>query len=187
MIKWLMLKKIFDYKLLLLFFIIILSYFFTEMFIESIKKDRYSKFANNYTKNLKILIKEKQNTTNILALSLSNNLIVKEALLKKDSTLIDIISYSNVLRRNSDFKNAWFQIIDKDGISFKRSWTNKKGDSLLKVRNDLNIMLKEPKMMSTISTGKFDMTFKYMVPVFHENKLLGIIEAITHFNSISKN
>ncbi len=30
------------------------------------------------------------------------------------------------------------------------------------------------------------MTFKSMVPIFSEEKLIGIFEVITHFNSISK-
>ena len=48
-------------------------------------------------------------------------------------------------------------------------------------------MLKEPKITSTISVGKFDMTFKTLVPIYDLDKTyLGIFEIITHFNSISR-
>ena len=47
-------------------------------------------------------------------------------------------------------------------------------------------MIKEPKVMTSISTGKYDMTFKAMVPIYDNEKFIGIFEVITHFNSIAK-
>jgi len=47
-------------------------------------------------------------------------------------------------------------------------------------------MIKSPQIMNTISTGKFDMTFKSMVPIYDDNKFIGMFEVITHFNSIVK-
>jgi len=91
------------------------------------------------------------------------------------------------LRKNSDYKNVWFHLINKDGTSFYRSWINKSGDSILKARVDVVKMLQNPIVMSTISVGKFDMSFKSMVPIYNKEKnLLGIIEILTHFNSIAK-
>ena len=47
-------------------------------------------------------------------------------------------------------------------------------------------MLKKPRIKSTISIGKYDITFKAMVPIYKHGDFLGIIESITHFNSISR-
>ena len=41
--------------------------------------------------------------------------------------------------------------------------------------------------MITISTGRFDMTFKTMLPIYDKNKnFIGMIEMISKFNSIAQ-
>ena len=84
-------------------------------------------------------------------------------------------------------KNLGIQIIDKNGFSFYRSWTDKVGDDASIARLDIKEMIKNPKEMSTISTGRFDMTFKTMLPIYDSNKnFIGIIEMISKFNSIAE-
>ena len=178
--------KNFNYKIIASVLILFLLYILMEFFIKNIKDDRYSKIATQDINYIQTLIKEKQNTTDIIALSISNNQLLKEALLENNPDKIDIEYYSEQLRKSSDFKNVWFQIEDSEGKSFKRSWTPKRGDPLRNIRIDIDLMLKNPGIISNISTGKFDMTFKSMVPVFHEGKLIGIFEVITHFNSIAR-
>ena len=78
------------------------------------------------------------------------------------------------------------QIIDKNGHSFYRSWTPKRADYLAHFRIDIANMIKTHKPMNTISTGKFGMTFKTMYPIYDDGKFVGIIEMISHFNSIAK-
>lgn len=53
-------------------------------------------------------------------------------------------------------------------------------------RPDVKIILENQIVQNTISVGKYDMTFKSMVPIFSDNEMIGIFEVITHFNSISK-
>uniref|UniRef100_UPI0040485EB3 HD domain-containing phosphohydrolase n=1 Tax=Aliarcobacter sp. TaxID=2321116 RepID=UPI0040485EB3 len=87
----------------------------------------------------------------------------------------------------TDNKNLWIQIIDKNGYSFYRSWTNKVGDNAAAARLDIADMIKNPKEMITISTGRFDMTFKTMLPIYDKNKnFIGIIEMISKFNSVAQ-
>ena len=46
-------------------------------------------------------------------------------------------------------------------------------------------MLRLPKVMSTISVGKFDLTFKSMVPVYDKyDRFIGMIETLAKFNSL---
>lgn len=137
---------------------------------------------------LQTLIKEKQNTTATIGLGLSTNQAIIDTLKNNKNSRLNLQSYSIHLKKSSNFKNVWFQLISKEGISLQRSWTDFKGDKVSDVRIDIQEMIKKPKIMNSMSVGKFDMTFKSMVPIYDLKKeFLGIIEVITHFNSISKN
>ncbi|MEA3384337.1 MAG: cache domain-containing protein, partial [Campylobacterota bacterium] len=136
---------------------------------------------------LKALIKEKQSTTSVIAVGVASSSNIIDALKNKNFEKLDFKRYSLELKNKTDFKNVWFQLIDKNGISVQRSWIDFKGDKISNARLDLQKMIKNPKVTNTISVGKFDMTFKSMIPIYDNNKtFLGIIEVITHFNSISK-
>lgn len=155
--------------------------------IENIKHEKYKLKALNTTERIKTLINDKKNTTLSLALLLAEDKSIKDVLQhKKNKNLSKLSVKSLKLREYSDFKNVWFQVLDNKGTSLYRSWVKKRGDSLLNVRLDVNKMIDKPQVMSTISTGKFDMTFKSMVPIYHHEKFIGIVEVITHFNSIAK-
>jgi hypothetical protein len=137
---------------------------------------------------LTTLIKEKQNATSTIGLGLSRNSDIINALkdVKINPNLLK--DYSKRLRQNTDFKNVWFQLVTKDGISIQRSWTDYTSDKISIARTDLQRALSEKKMLNTISVGKFDMTFKVIVPVYDLDNItfLGMVEVITHFNSIAK-
>ena len=155
----------------------------TQKFIEQ----RYNNVTLEYKGKVKQLVDEKKKSTLLIAIALSQNKNLKDALTNKNSQCLEIDKFTQLAKKHTVYKNIWIQIIDDKGNSFYRSWVLKRGDSLLKARVDVNNMIKEPKIMNTISTGKFDMTFKSMVPIYNEKKFLGMIEIITHFNSIAKN
>ena len=79
-----------------------------------------------------------------------------------------------------------YQIVDKNGYSFYRSWTNKVNDHAASARLDIADMIKNPQPKRGISTGRFDMTFKTMIPLYNGKEFIGIIEMISKFNSIAK-
>ncbi len=147
----------------------------------------YENKVNEITQYVKSLILKKKESNLLITLSLSKNPNIKKALKQNNPNLIDLKEFSNEISKTTQFKNVWFQLLTKDGISLKRSWTSKNGDNLKLVRLDVQQMIKNPKMIESISVGKFNMTFKSMIPILDENnKLLGIFETISHFNSISK-
>ena len=155
--------------------------------VNKFKQENYYSIIDETQNHLTTLIKEKQNSTASIGVSLTSHYNITKALKQKDGSLINLSELSSRLRENTDFKNVWFQLISKDGISLQRSWSNKKGDKISKARIDIRHMIKDPKVMNTISVGRFDLTFKSMNPVFDKNKeFLGIIEVITHFNSITR-
>lgn len=179
--------------ILILFFL--LSLLFTGWYvkneIETLKSEQYRQESVKLKNELSHLIEAKQKSSLAIALSLSQDLYLKNVL-KGTTDSIDLGKNfklaSAKLREYTDYKNVWIQIINKKGVSLVRSWQKKKPDPLANIRPDLKEMIEEPKIMSTISTGKFSMTFKSMVPIFdNETKeFLGVIETVTHFNSIAK-
>ncbi|MCV6609016.1 MAG: hypothetical protein OIF32_12455, partial [Campylobacterales bacterium] len=135
---------------------------------------------------LKALIEEKRNATLSLAIGLSKSEDLLK-ILKDPKSSVNLEKITLDLRENTKFKNVWFHLISKKGISLYRSWTEEKGDSVLRSRTGVKEMIKNPKITSLISVGQYDMTFKAMIPLFNKKKeFLGIFEVITHFNSISR-
>jgi len=158
----------------------------TDKKIKLILEEKYNIYASKLHHDIENLIENKEEMTLTIALSLAEETNIKESLLKNDISSISLKKFSNKLFLNTSYKNAWFHVIDNKGNSFYRSWIDKRGDSLSSVRDDVREMIKKPKIMSTVSVGIFDMTFKSMVPIFDQDKFLGIFEIITHFNSITK-
>jgi diguanylate cyclase (GGDEF)-like protein len=150
------------------------------------KNQIFTEVSDTIQERIKVLIKEKEESVLLISTSLSANQNIRDVLITKNVDDLDLKEFSLKLRENSSFRNVWFQIISVDGVSLYRSWTDKRGDSLLEVRKDIKKMLELPRIISTISTGKYDMTFKSMVPIYHNNKFIGIIETIAKFNSISQ-
>ncbi len=150
-----------------------------------LKNQKYLEEVENIYKRLEVLIKEKKEAVLLISTSLSSNENIKKILLSKNTKDLNLKSFSLKLRENSSLRNVWFQVISADGVSLYRSWTDKKGDSLVDVRQDVAKMLESPRLISSISIGKYDLSFKSMIPIFDENKFIGIIETLAKFNSIS--
>ena len=172
-------------QLLILIFIVSVGYILISQKTESSINERYSQIARNMTLHLKTLIKEKEGTILQIALAMAEDQKIKNALLSKDKSKIQLQDFSLKLRENTDLKNIWFQIIDKEGKSFYRSFSDKSGDSLLEARSDVAKMVKAPQIIPSISVGKFTLSFKVMVPIYENNTFIGIFETLAQFNSIA--
>jgi signal transduction histidine kinase len=187
-------KNILKNRVFVIIFFIILSFIIYLLInhlknseIDRYKKDTYREKVLESKVYLHTLIKEKQNATSTIALGLSRNSDIIAALKDVQLNTNLLKEYSKQLKINTDFKNVWFQLVTKDGVSIQRSWTEYKNDKIAMARSDLKETLKEKKILNTISVGKFDMSFKSIVPVFDDNEtFLGLVEVITHFNSIAK-
>jgi hypothetical protein len=154
--------------------------------ISQLLDSRYQNYTNNIKNEIKTLIENKKEVISLIALSLANDQNLIHALKSNNKSVIKLREFSQKLKQETIYKNIWFQIIDKNGKSFYRSWTSKTGDDILKARTDIAKMLEKPNIMSTISTGKYAMSFKSMVPIYDKKEFIGIFEIITHFNSIHK-
>lgn len=182
-------KKYNIYVIILWVFISIIiyevSHSFTHSKMKELKEQKLELFSKKIKDTTQILIDNKKDSMITLALSLSQDSTIKEALKSKDKSILKLKDFSQQLRQYSDYKNVWFQLIDKNGISFYRSWINDSGDKIVDYRSDIAKLINEPKIFSTISVDNFDISFKALIPLYDENDFLGIFEVITHFNSIT--
>jgi signal transduction histidine kinase len=169
--------------LIMIFSIFIGIYFILDKEKELLDK-RYSDLSNNLSDKVYSLMDTKQNATLAIAVTLVENEKVKKALLKQE--IYDLSFLSNNLSKHTEFKNVWFQLIDKDGVSIYRSWTADKFDKIKNFRLDLQDLYKNPQIKSTISVGKYTIAFKSIIPIYHNEQFLGVLDIVTHFNSITK-
>ena len=152
---------------------------------EALIKEKYTQVANEIQFMTKSYIDAKKESILFIALSLANDPRYIDAIASSSNINFKLDHFTENLRRNTKYHNVWIQVSDSKGISLYRSWTDKHGDDLTKVRKEIVQMIHDPKIRSTISTGLFDMTFKAMVPIFKDDKFMGTIEVISKFNSIS--
>lgn len=145
----------------------------------------YDLQAKSMHEELAQVIIQKQKSTHALALSLANDEKLAISIVNNNipqNYYADLISK---LKNDTLYKNVWIQLLNKDGISIYRSWSNLRGDQLLKIRDDVKEVITTKQPIHSISVGKFDLSIKSMIPVFKENQFIGVLEIITHFNSIA--
>jgi len=132
------------------------------------------------------LILLKQKATVAMALSLAND---KNLALKVKNKEIEQEYYKQLIQNLTHetlYRNIWIQLFDKDINTLYRSWSHKRGDNLSNIRADLRKVAKDKKIIYSISAAKFNLSLKAIVPLFIKDEFVGIIEVISHFNSISK-
>lgn len=154
----------------------------------SLEKSAISAYEKEVSSDIKALIEDKRDASMAIAITLSENPDIKTMLCKTCAPInFDFKQLSDQLTVNTNFNNVWLQLIDSEGVSLLRSWTPKKGDSLLKVRQDIRDNLANPKVTRTLSVGKFSLSVKSAVPIFDEQKkILGLVEVISKFGTLEK-
>ena len=147
---------------------------------------KYTNISLRIQEKIAFLIETKKNATLAIALTLAENEKIQNILLNKKDINYNLNELSEKLRKYTDFKNVWFQIIDNNGMSIYRSWTDDKNDKIKNFRLDLQEIFEKLEVKTTVSVGIYDITFKSMIPIYKDEKFIGILECITHFNSITK-
>ncbi len=176
-------------KFILLIFVMTIAWIFVAFFVitnrvNSIKNEKYTEISNKMKHEVKLLIEEKAEAILIVSLAVAQNMELKNAILNNNSD-INLDKFAQLMSEQTSLKTLWFQITTADGTSLYRSWSDKKGDNLLGVRSDIAEMIRTPKVISSISVGKFDFTFKSMVPIYDNGKFIGMVETMAKFNSIA--
>lgn len=141
--------------------------------------------ASKMRENIQTRIYTKQKATVAIALALSQDKMLPKYMKTGSIPLNYAHKLSQELKENTLYKNIWIHVVDANLISLYRSWTPQKGDSLRGLRNDLQKTIETQKVSSGISSGRYDLSIRAMVPVFYKEKLVGVLEVISHFNSIA--
>ena len=153
--------------------------------VHTLTSQKYDEASTEMKNFLEVFIDEKQETVSLISLVLSHDSQIQKALLTQNCEGLELQRYVEQFKSNTFLQNVWIQVINAEGKSLYRSWTDKKGDDLAAVRLDVAQMLKEPKPLNAISVGKFDLTCKNMMPLYHEGRFIGIVETISKFTSIA--
>ena len=134
------------------------------------------------------IIADSRDAATVLAITLSANSKVHDILCQTCEP--SDFSFSPLLKQlntHTNFKDVWVQVIDTRGVSLWRSWSDKRNDSLLKVRPELVDILVSPHVDNSLSVGKFTLSFKSSAPVVDtENQLKGVVEIVSPFSRLAK-
>ncbi|ABB45277.1 diguanylate cyclase/phosphodiesterase [Sulfurimonas denitrificans DSM 1251] len=163
---------------------LVVGFIFITSKVETLKSEKYQNLTTEAHDKLKTLINEKKEALLFVTLPLANDILIKEALAKRNIQRLNLLKFSDNLSKNTSLKGTWFQLISSDGKSFYRSWIDKRDDDLSLIRDDVAEMIRNPHVISSISAGIFDITFKSMVPIYKNDNFIGSIEAISNFDSI---
>lgn len=156
--------------LLILFFI---ANYFIGQRENTLLKNTYIAASNNIENKVNVLIEEKTNSTSALALALSKNYELINSLNSNEP----LQKISEDLRENSNFKNVWIELYDKNGKNRFNSWTEKLRSDTLKPKKSLE---------KGIKADNFGLVFFSYAPIFENDNFLGFIKVSTKFNSIAK-
>lgn len=171
---------------------VLTAVFFLNTFFDSqisqAEKNEINQYEGYLHETIDNLVRQKQATTQVLAIALSNSLDFRTVLKTRPADLHERLKkFTDELALHTDYKSIWIQVIDTKGVSIGRSWTKKAGDSLVMVRKDIADVLKNPRKINNFSVGKFALTFKLLAPIFDKNgKLLGVLDVISQVDSIDR-
>ena len=149
-------------------------------------------FAQEVTTSLKNQVKSLIDIKALETFDLARDLAINPRLIRvmKTGKYLQLYhpNFFPVDKEYNDFKRLGLHVMDQNGINRYFSWTHEKlGEDARKWRKDMRVFFAHPRPMHSISVGAFDMTFKGTVPIYDDqHTFLGVIEAITHFNSIAR-
>ena len=154
--------------------------------IDQIKHEIYLEKSHTLKRMAADLIMQKRDRTSAITYILSQDKNLAKAMVDRNHSQISYEKIIQGIRAEGEYKNLWINIIDRQGFCVYRSWSKKRGEDLKPQRIDIVKMLQNHKQSNTISTGKYDISFKTMSPIFYQGRFIGIIEMISHFNSIAE-
>ena len=162
------------------------------LYIEYIKSQKeilestmYRDQARQMSKSVESMIQEKKKATTAIAISIASNENLAKLIQDKIKLHKSMDKLVEDLRENTYYKNIWIQIFDQYTKPLYRSWTDK-DDDLSMQRQDLSYIKRTKKILTTVDVDNFDLSIKAIVPFFNDGQFTGIIEVMSHFNSISK-
>ncbi|PPK62671.1 methyl-accepting chemotaxis protein [Malaciobacter marinus] len=169
---------------------ILIGYFTLNYYKNQLINDVYSSIKNELSKSSIDRIKAKFDVGISNAISIANDSMIKEALVKNDRDLAikALEKLSQSMKSNTPFKNIKVHIHTKDNHSFLRSWKpNKFGDDLSSFRESVVKVNSTKKAINTFEVGKAGLSIRSVVPIFsQEGEHIGSLEFMQGINSVAK-
>ena len=153
-----------------------------------VKDDEVDKAIDNVVSIFRGELEAQQSNAQLLCVALSQNIELKDALIKVDEDRGDII-LSNALRDLETYtfvQDVKMQILTEDLFIFARSWDNTfVGFPLSSFREDLHRIKKLKKPKVSIDPGRL-LSIKATTPIMEDNSIVGYIETIKTFDEITR-
>ncbi len=140
---------------------------------EEYKDKIYTNIDEDITNQYELILKDKLNTSLIVASSLSKDISIQKALLSNNTKNIDFDKLLEDMKTKKEYVNLEVELIDRYGISFKRSWTDTTGDDLVKDDAQMAHMIKYPRVSTQIKTSKYGMAITNLIPIYSKDKFIG--------------
>ncbi len=125
---------------MLLLLIVYGVFMLIETTVNKFHEKEYTDSAIRINHQINNIIEAKEKSTMAIALAYAHNSALKSFFKhnnKSETNRRKLQDFSKELKMDTSYKNVWIQLIDADGISLIRSWTDKSGDSLLNARLDI--------------------------------------------------
>ena len=151
-----------------------------------LQKQNYTMQCLSMKKRLSAMILAKQKATVAMALILVNDEDLATNILNKNIKKRYYKHLVDAFKKETLYKNIWIQILDKNLNSVYRSWSDKYGDNIGNMRPDLQSVIQNKKITYGICASKYSLCINAIVPILKDGKVVGVLEVISHFNSISK-
>lgn len=167
-------------------------YDFQKSRLESVKQQYVEKIENSYNKNIQKHFKEhyKEVINSFL------NMQMLKALAKKDKKTLQELTHDKYQELiNSDSYVRQMNFYEEDGTVFLRLQNPQLfGDNALQERGMVATAFLKKQPMQGYETGKMGVSYRIIIPLFYENKVIGffeigislkkILDIVTHFNNI---
>ncbi len=143
---------------------------------------KYDDFAHSVKKNLADIIAQKQTSTMAIALSLASDRAL-------NINQIDTKHYDTLLqkyKRDTLYQNIWIQIVDKQQHPLYKSWSQEKNVTNIFQTKDITEVFQHNKPISSVTINQYDLVLEAIAPIVKNNKIVGALEVMSHFNSIAR-
>ena len=154
---------------------------------ENLEKEMYKDEALFMQKNVAAMVEEKKKATTAIALTLASSDALQNLFADTKELHYKLNTLILNFKKHTNYQNIWIHILDKNANSLYRSWTKVNDDSFCKKRADLRYVIEHKKVLSDVSVDIFSLNIKAIVPLYNKKQeFIGLVEVISHFNSISK-
>jgi len=168
--------------------IFIVSLVGTFVYYENVKEEQVKRSVSEASQNFTVAMAAKKKVWQTNALQVANNPEVIQALLNKDRDRANRIlkELGKVFKENTGFKNVQVHLIDRDLMSFYKSWAPNNFGEALSDSKGYALVKRTGKSFAAMEMSSKGLRLKGLFPIFHNHEFLGIANFEGGLNSIKR-